>query len=179
MALPRQITEFTALLILAIGTGTATFGAPLPDLSLKDRAGTVQNLSAYRGKIVVLNFWATWCGPCREELPRLDELAREYAAKNVVFVAASIDEADTQPKIASFLGKKNVTSLPIWMGASPAMLKQFQLGEVVPATIILDQNGEPIARILGEASRKDIASRLDWLLNGRTGKQPKTIVKNY
>ena len=179
MRLRTHITEFATLLILAVGLGAATFAAPLPDLSLRDRAGTVQNLSAYRGKIVVLNFWATWCGPCREELPRLDELAREYAAKDVVFVAASIDEADTQPKIASFLHKKSVTTLPIWVGASAATLKQFELGEVVPATIILDQNGEPIARILGEASRKDLTSRLDWLLNGRTGKQPKTILRNY
>ena len=50
---------------------------------------------------------------------------------------------------------------------------------MVPATIILDQNGEPIARIMGEASRKDITSRLDWLLNGRQGKPPKSLLKNF
>src|SRR6185312_7019801 len=103
----------------------------------------------------------------------------EYASKGVVFVAASLDDAETQSRIAAFLEKKRISTIPIWIGASPATLKQFQLGEVVPATIILDQNGEPIARIMGEASRKDITSRLDWLLNGRTGNPPKPLLKNF
>ena len=175
----RPQRQLTTLLVFALCLGTVALGSPFPELTLKDQAGAVQTLSAYRGKIVVLNFWATWCGPCREELPRLDELAREYASKDVVFAAASLDDAETQSKIAPFLEKKKITTLPIWIGASPATLKQFQLGEMVPATIILDQNGEPIARIMGEASRKDITSRLDWLLNGRTGKPPKPLLKNF
>jgi len=175
----RPQRQLTTLLAFALCLGTVALGSPFPELTLKDQTGTVQTLSAYRGKIIVLNFWATWCGPCREELPRLDQLAREYAAKDVVFVAASLDDSETQSKIASFLDKKKISTLPVWIGASPATLKQFQLGEVVPATIILDQNGKPIARIMGEASRKDVSSRLDWLLSGRTGKPPKSLLKNF
>jgi thiol-disulfide isomerase/thioredoxin len=175
----RPQRQLTTLLVFALCLGTVALGSPFPELTLKDQTGTVQTLSAYRGKIIVLNFWATWCGPCREELPRLDELAREYASKDVVFVAASLDDAETQSRIASFLDKKRISNIPIWIGATPATLKQFQLGEVVPATIVLDQSGDPIARIMGEASRKDITSRLDWLLNGRTGKQPKSLLKNF
>jgi thiol-disulfide isomerase/thioredoxin len=175
----RRQRQLTTLLVFALCLETAAIRSPFPELSLKDQSGTTQTLSAYRGKIVVLNFWATWCGPCREELPRLNALAREYAPKNVVFVAASLDDAETQPMIAGFLEKKKIAALPIWMGASPATLKQFQLGEMVPATIIFDPNGEPIARIMGEASRKDITSRLDWLLNGRIGKPPKSLLKNF
>lgn len=171
--------QISTLLVLAFWLGTVSSAAPFPALSLKDRAGQEQSLSAYSGKIIVLSFWATWCGPCREELPRLDELAREYAPKDVVFIAASIDDRDTQAKIPAFLAKKNIYSLPIWVGAAPETLKEFQLSEIVPATIILDQNGQVIARIMGEASKKDITSRLDWLLNGRVGKQPKTLVKNF
>ena len=175
----RPQRQLTTLLVFALCLGAVAFGSPFPELTLRDQSGTAQTLSAYRGKIVVLNFWATWCGPCREEMPRLDDLAREYASKDVVFVAVSLDDAETQPKIPGFLRKKKIASLPIWIGASTAALKQFQLGKMVPATIILDQNGEPIARIMGEASRKDITSRLDWLLNGRTGKQPKPLLKNF
>lgn len=175
----RPQRQLTTLLVFAFCLGTVALGSPFPELTLKDQTGTTQTLSAYRGKIIVLNFWATWCGPCREELPRLDELARAYASKQVVFVAASLDDAETQSKIASFLGKKKISTIPVWIGASPATLKQLQLGEMVPATIILDQNGEPIARIMGEASRKDITSRLDWLLNGRQGKPPKSLLKNF
>jgi thiol-disulfide isomerase/thioredoxin len=177
---PRRLnTQLTTLLVFALALGTVALGSPFPELTLKDQAGTVQTLSTYHGKIVVLNFWATWCGPCREELPRLDELAREYASKDVVFIAASLDDSKTQSKIASFLVKKQMVTLPIWIGATPATLTQFQLGEIVPATIIFDQNGEPIYRIMGEASRKDITLRLDWLLNGRIGKPPKPLLKNF
>jgi thiol-disulfide isomerase/thioredoxin len=175
----RPQRQLTTLLVFALCLGTVALGSPFPELTLKDQTGVAQTLADYRGKIVVLNFWATWCGPCREELPRLDELAREYASKDVVFVAASIDDAETQSKIASFLDKKKISTIPVWIGASPATLKLFQLGEMVPATIILDQNGDTIVRIMGEASRKDITSRLDWLLNGRTGKPPKSLLKNF
>ncbi len=156
----------------------ARAAAPAPDLTLPDKSGQEQSLSEYRGKIVVLNFWATWCPPCREELPMLNKLAKEYDGKNVVFIAASIDDAQTRNKIPGFLEKKKI-SLPIWTGATPDTLKEFDLGGIVPATIILDQNGNPIGRIMGEARRKDITSRLDWILGGRAGEQPKTVLKRY
>jgi thiol-disulfide isomerase/thioredoxin len=183
MGVVRHI-QLILITFLLLGTGCdrgshpRQTGHPAPDFTLTDGSRSV-HLADYRGKIVVLNFWATWCGPCREELPRLDELAREYASKDVVFVAASIDDSETQSKIASFLDKKKISTIPVWIGASPATLKLFQLGEMVPATIILDQNGDTIVRIMGEASRKDITSRLDWLLNGRTGKPPKPLLKNF
>jgi hypothetical protein len=58
-------------------------------------------------------------------------------------------------------------------------LKQFNLGEIVPATLILDRDGTPVFRIEGEASKKDISSRVEWLLSQRTAQQPKTLIKNY
>jgi thiol-disulfide isomerase/thioredoxin len=149
-----------------------------PEISFKNRSGGTESLSAYRGKIVVLNFWATWCLPCRQEIPMLDKVASKYANENVVFFAASLDSADTQPKISRFLEKKKIT-LPIWLGASTESLKQLNLGGVIPATVILDRDGQVVMRILGEASRRDITLRLDWLLGDRSGKAPKSLIKNY
>ena len=108
----------------------------------------------------------------------LSKLAPKYDEKEVAFLAASIDDTQTQPKIARFLEKKKVT-LAVFTGATAETLKQFDLGEVVPATLILDRDGTPAFRIEGEASKKDISSRVDWLLSPRSGKQPKTLIKNY
>jgi thiol-disulfide isomerase/thioredoxin len=155
-----------------------TRAAAAPDFTLTNLDGKAHSLAEYRGKIVVLNFWATWCIPCREEMPMLSKLAPKYNEKDVAFLAASIDDAQTQPKIARFLKKKKIT-LAVFTGATPDTLKQFQLGEIVPATLILDRDGTPAFRIEGEASKKDISSRLDWLLSQRTSKQPKTLIKNY
>ncbi len=152
--------------------------SPLPKLSLIDQTGQSQQLSDYQGRIIVLNFWATWCGPCRDELPILSKLADKYSDKSVVFIAASIDDSDTRPKIPEFLRRKKITNLPIWVGATSDTLKQFDLGIMVPATVIFDQDGQVVGRIWGESSSKDIASRLDWVLNGRTGKAPKALLKH-
>lgn len=139
--------------------------------------GANHTLSELRGHTAVVNFWATWCGPCREEMPRLQKLADAYQGRGVQFVAVSLDAADTQAKIPQVVAKRNLR-IPVWTGADENTLKALDLGELVPATLILDDRGEVIGRIEGEASDKDIRSRLDWLLNGRTGKQPKPVQKN-
>jgi thiol-disulfide isomerase/thioredoxin len=173
-----------AVPLIGLSTWVALCGAartqatPAPDFTLTNLEGKAHSLAEYRGRIVVLNFWATWCLPCREEMPMLSKLSPKYDGKNVAFLAASIDDAQSQPKIARFLEKKKIT-LAVFTGASPETLKQFNLGEIVPATLILDRDGTPTFRIEGEASKKDISSRLDWLLSERLGKQPKILIKNY
>ena len=76
---------------------------PKADLSLKDLTGKRVRLREYQGKIVVLNFWATWCGPCREEMPRLAEAEKEYGPHGVIFLGASLDDNKTQNNIAGFV----------------------------------------------------------------------------
>jgi len=175
-ALPLFCLAF--LLLIGFCGSAWTRAAATPDFTLTSLDGKAHSLAEYRGKVVVLNFWATWCLPCREEMPMLSKLAPKYDEKDVVFLAASIDDAQTQPRIARFLQKKKIT-LAVFTGATPETLKQFDLGEIVPATLILDRDGALAFRIEGEASKKDISSRLDWLLSERSGKQPKALIKNY
>ena len=73
------------------------------DLTLRDLSGKRVQLRDYRGKIVVLNFWATSCGPCREEMPMLVEAAKTWAEKGVAFIAISLDDAGTKKDIAAYL----------------------------------------------------------------------------
>ncbi|GAA3748078.1 hypothetical protein GCM10022270_02440 [Terriglobus aquaticus] len=110
-------------------------------------------------------------------MPRLQKLADTYGSRGVQFVAISLDAPDTQSKIPQVIAKRNLR-IPVWTGADETTLKALDLGELVPATLILDDTGTVIGRIEGEASDKDIRSRIDWLLNGRNGKQPKAIQRN-
>lgn len=150
----------------------------VPNLDLKDLHGNTQKLASLRGQIVVLNFWATWCGPCQEELPRLSKLAQSYVGKNVRFIAVSIDVAKDRGKIEPALEKASVT-FDTWVGASTDTLGSFGLGEIVPGTAILDDRGEIIARIMGEARDEDVRNAVDWLLNNRSGPAPAALTKRY
>jgi thiol-disulfide isomerase/thioredoxin len=149
-----------------------------PKLSLKDLSGHTQKLSSSRGKIVVLNFWATWCEPCQEELPRLSKLSQSYAGKNIQFVAVSIDAAKDREKIEPLLRRLNV-DLDVWTGADLDTLETFGLGKVVPGTMVIDETGRVVTRVMGEARDEDVRTPLDWLLQGRVGPAPEPLLKRY
>ena len=146
-------------------------------LTLRDAHGTKVKLADLRGKIVVLNFWATWCGPCDAEMPMLVKSADAYSGKNVAFIGASLDEPETQKKIPEYVKKRQV-EYPIWVGATDEDLKHFQLGTMVPATLFLDADGVVRARILGQMRPGEIEERVDWLLKGQQGSSPEAVVKH-
>jgi thiol-disulfide isomerase/thioredoxin len=157
---------------------TANAAAPTnPPSNFRGMDGAQHSLSDLRGKPVVINFWATWCGPCREEMPRLQKLAESYSAQGVQFVAISLDAPETQGKIEAAVHKSGLR-IPVWTGATDQTLAEYQLGVLVPATLILDADGVVIGKIEGEARDKDVRARLDWVLGGRQGKQPKIVQKN-
>ena len=95
-------------LALARQSATQPTSGPAPDFTLTTFDGQPVHLADYRGKVVVLNIWATWCVPCRDEMPMLVELEKEYASRGVMFIAASLDDRQTRPQIAEFLSKYNV-----------------------------------------------------------------------
>jgi thiol-disulfide isomerase/thioredoxin len=152
-----------------------------PNLEFKDLAGSTQSLANLRGSITVINFWATWCVPCREELPLLSSLSQRYAATKIRFIAVSADEsADTskgRTKIDAFLKTQNL-GMDVWLGADLDTLDRLGLGNELPATAILDDQGVIVARILGEAREPDVTAPLDWLLNGRQGPAPAAVTKH-
>jgi len=166
----------SVLLLLALGS-TAT-AKPVPDLKFTDLAGHPQRLSALRGSITVVSFWATWCAPCLDELPRLVQLNQQYRERGVHFIAISADEPKNRSKIEPFLHQHNI-ALDIWLGADLDTLDRLNLGNALPATLILDASGEVIGRIQGEARDEDITSRLNWLLNNRQDPAPDPITKRY
>lgn len=157
-------------------------GRRAPDLKLDNLQGQARSLSALRGHIVVVNFWATWCGPCQEELPRLSKLAQEWPGKDVRFVAVSIDDRKDRAKIGPMLERLHVVrgdDFEVWMGSNTNALADFGLGEIVPGTAVIDPEGRIVTRIMGEARDGDVRTPVDWLLNGRAGNPPPAVVKRY
>jgi len=149
-----------------------------PNLELTNQAGKTQKISDLRGSIAVVNFWATWCGPCREELPMLTRLSADYGGKKVRFVAVSADEWKNRAAVEKFVAANHL-NMEIWLGANLDMLERANLGNELPATFILDEQGDVVARVLGEAREEDIRKPLDWLLGGKSGPAPDAIVKHY
>lgn len=156
----------------------AVFGKRVPDPAFKTLDGQSHKLSALRGHIVVVNFWATWCGPCQEELPRLEQIAASYSGKPVSFVFVSIDDPKDRVKIPSALARLHVDTAS-WVGADTDTLDSFGLGNIVPGTIVLDEAGQPVARVMGEAKEDDVRKAVDWLLNARKGDAPPPMTKRF
>jgi len=150
---------------------------PRAVLVLKDASGERVRLSDYRGKIVVLNFWATWCAPCRDEIPYFVELEKEYRSRGVVFIGASLDDERTSRQIPDYLARYGV-KYPVWYGAGRGDLDRLGFDQAVPATAFLDQEGRVGARVLGEIRRREIKERLDWLLGDWTGPAPQALVNH-
>jgi thiol-disulfide isomerase/thioredoxin len=172
-----RVQKILILCVLAMLT-TIESADSAPKLSLKDLHGQTQKLAARHGKIVVLNFWATWCEPCQDELPRLSRLSQSYAGKNVQFIAVSIDDAKDRAKIQPSLQRLHV-DLEVWTGADLDTLDKFGLGNVVPGTMVIDENGQVVARVMGEARDEDVRTPVDWLLQGRAGPAPPPLLKRY
>lgn len=117
-------------------------------LALKDIFGAKADLSQLAGRIVVLNFWATWCEPCKTEIPYLTAIQNEYAVRGVQVLGAAADEAGEYEKVLSF-ARETKMNFPIWLGASTADMERFGVGSVLPATAIIDGKGKVVWRTIG------------------------------
>ena len=144
-------------------------------LKLKDTSGRARSLIDHRGKIVVLNFWATWCKPCREEIPILVSLDSRYRERGVDFTSASADDSSTQKNVAAFARRLKI-GFPVWVGATMDDIKRLGLGDAIPATVIVDRNGAIVGRVLGPVSNADLQNRIEWLLGDRQTPAPAAVV---
>lgn len=134
-----------------------------PKLTGKTFDGSRLTLSSVgRGKVVVLNVWASWCGPCREESPMLGAAAKTYAAQGVVFVG--IDEADTTAAGRAFAASAGMT-YPMLVDPDGALLSKLRmLPPGIPNTLILDTRGAIAARVIGPTNAVELKQVLDGVL---------------
>src|SRR5262245_58942684 len=146
------------------------------NLPFKDMNGKKVKVNEFRGKPVILNFWATWCVPCRSEMPLLVEAEKEYGPRGVVFIGVSLDDRQTRPKIPDFVGQY-LMGFPVWLGNSMDM-EDLKLGTALPATAFVDREGRIAARVLGQIPQNELYERLDWLTGDRKGSAPDPLVRH-
>ena len=121
----------------------------LPDLPFTDGNGAPTSLAAFRGRVVVLNVWATWCLPCREEMPTLDRLQATLAGPGFEVVAVSIDR-DGMPVVREFFARQSIRHLHPYVDASGDALSILGVAGI-PLTLLVDRDGREVARKLGPA----------------------------
>ncbi len=130
---------------------------------LVNEDGIRQDLKQYQGKIVVLNFWATWCPPCREEMPELAELHAQYQAKNVVVVGLAVDELALVKEFAL----ATPVSYPLLVAEDEGMQLASELGNsqgVLPYTVIIDKDGVVQKNFFGRISKALLSEALEPLI---------------
>jgi cytochrome c biogenesis protein CcmG, thiol:disulfide interchange protein DsbE len=153
----RLAIILVSLAILAVAFGVVwmqsskyeplTVGKPAPEFSLPDLNDKTVRLSDYRGKVVFLNFWATWCKPCREEMPSMEVLYKNFEGDGFVVLAVSIDRVTTKKDIPPFVKSMNLT-FPILVDSWGQTDKRYKLMGV-PETYIIDQQGILREKVIG------------------------------
>ena len=125
----------------------------MPDLVFKDRQGREHRLSGWRGRTVLLNLWATWCVPCRKEMPALDKLQAALGGDNFEVVTVNLDTRDPEKPLA-FLKEAGVSHLAYFADPSAKVFQELKLaGKAfgMPTTLIVDPNGCEIGEMAGPA----------------------------
>ncbi len=140
----------------AVGTATPLIASPerrmAPALSAFDQSGRAVSLAAYRGSVVLLNFWATWCRPCEVEIPWFGELQQRYADRGLVVVGVSMDDDGWAP-VRGFLTKHRMT-YPVIL-ASDDVRRGYADVIALPTTLILDRTGRIASKRVGLAEKAD------------------------
>lgn len=136
------------------------------NFSLPDLTDKPQSAEQWRGKILIINFWATWCPPCLKEIPEFIKLQDEYKDKGVQFVGIAIE--DKQP-VQDYL-KRIKINYPVLIGGEGATMLAQQWGNVintVPFTVIVNQQGQIVHRQLGELTRQKVLEVVEPLLTAK------------
>lgn len=136
---------------------------PAPDFALKDENGATVRLSDYRGKVVLLNFWATWCGPCKVEIPWFVQFESEYKDKGFAVIGISMDEGgwdDVKPYL-----RRLKVNYRVLMGNDEVAVRYGGV-EALPTSFLIDRDGRIASTHVGLVSKRDYQADIDALLAG-------------
>ncbi len=173
-ALKNSILLATALAALVAGYWLSQFlRTPTPasqttadtliEFTLPDLEGKPRRLSEWGGKVIVLNFWATWCPPCREEIPLLIDLQRKYAGRGLQVIGVAIDKKEDVAAYGADMG----INYPLLIGPEAGLKIMARYGNSygsLPYSVIISQNGEIIARKHGVYTRSELEKLIIPLL---------------
>lgn len=132
-----------------------------PEFSLKNIKGRSARLRDYKGKVVLINFWATWCAPCQAEMPELIKLQKEYQARGLQIIGVTFPPE--RPSAVRRVARQFKLNYPVLFGTS-AMTDAYEIGEVLPTTVVVDRDGKIRARILGILEPEEFKEKVAPLL---------------
>ena len=162
------MTRLTFSVLVIVVTALSAFGQkaanqqpPAPAFELIDFKGQTVRLSDYKGKVVLLNFWATWCSPCRAEMPDLAKLQKEYEARGLQVLG--ITYPDYTRNGVRRIAQQLKVNYPILLG-SRKLAARYKVGDVLPTTIVIDREGKIRARILGILEAEEFEQQVKPLL---------------
>lgn len=136
--LMTQIVKTTALLLCLTGAASASvLSGAAPDFTLKSESGKNLRLSEHRGQVVMINFWASWCGPCRQEMPILDQLQQRYSKAGFTVLGVNVEQDSSQ---AERLLKDMNISFPILFDSDSVVSKLYDVS-AMPVTVMIDKDG--------------------------------------
>lgn len=131
------LAGWLVLAVLPSSAAEPTIGDPAPRLDATELNGQSFDLAAERGKVVIVNFWATWCGPCRVEMPALDTFYQAFRGQGLVLIGISVDKWDDRTKVAALMRRYSYPAAMI----NEAQTNDFPRPHVIPTTYIIDREG--------------------------------------
>lgn len=147
----------------AIDAGAGTTGTPAPDFTVPRLGGGTITLADYRGQVVLVNFWATWCPPCRAEMPELEAVYRQH--RDAGFVILGVDQAEDEATVRDFVAERGF-SWTFALDRDGAVSRDYgALG--LPTSVLIDREGRIVYRWSGALTRPDLERRLVALGIGR------------
>ncbi len=131
---------FAAILSLSPGVARA-LGEVAPDFTLRDMDGKSVSLNGYAGSVVLVNFWATWCGPCQVEQKHLQQMYTELGGKGFVVLAVSADDARTSSQVKPLM-KRNGYTFPVLLDTQTSVVAQYNPSKTLPYNVLIDRAGK-------------------------------------
>lgn len=162
----KLFLAFTLLLFGSVQAGELMEyeGDPLPDFTLSDMQGKQHSLSDYRGKVVMVNFWATYCGPCIKEMPSMQRLKEKLGGKP--FAILAVDMAEEKGAVEAFLKKHDIqVNFPILLNPEGDVVENWMI-TAVPTTFIVDPQGKIRYALFGgiEWDKPDVIETINGLM---------------
>ena len=146
-----------------IGIQSVRDNTKTPDFSLEGLNVKTVQLSALKGNVIFLNFWATWCDPCKDEIPSMEALYQRYREKDFVLLAISVEEKNPEP--ARKFIQKHRYRLPVLLDPAGKTLDLFEIHRI-PATVIIDKKGRIVGKVIGprDWNSPEVFSLIDQML---------------
>ncbi len=133
----KFVTGWALAAVIVSAAFAADAGGPAPAFTLEALSGGQAALSQYQGQVVMVNFWATWCGPCQQEMPLLDQMYKKFKPVGFTLIGVNVDK--DAPPVKDLLARKPV-SFPVLLDPTNAVSKAYHLDEM-PSSVIIDKTG--------------------------------------